>query len=203
MRKIFLFLLSVATPVLAQAQTPRDTLSQVMDDHWNWWLSTHPVEATARGVRTYDDRIYDLSLTARAAQIKAEQAFVARLEAIGETMLAPADRVNRAVLLWMLRDDIAGEAHQAERLMLFTTYYGWHQGFAGMGDGLPFYDRADYDSYLTRLSLYPKQNGDASPSPGRRSRAAMFCLAPSSAIMPPPSAVSSRASRKRPASTSR
>ena len=45
--------------------------------------------------------------------------------------------------------------------MLFTTYYGWHQGFAGMGDGLPFYDRADYDSYLTRLSLYPKQNGDA------------------------------------------
>ena len=95
-----------------------------MDDHWTWWLSTHPVEATARGVRTYDDHIYDLSLTARAAQIKAEQAFVARLEAIGETTLDPADRVNRAVLLWMLRDDIAGEAHQAERLMLFTTYYG-------------------------------------------------------------------------------
>jgi len=132
-----------------------------MDDHWTWWLSTHPVEATARGVRTYDDRIYDLSLTARTAQIKAEQAFVARLEAIGETTLDPSDRVNRAVLLWMLRDDIAGEAYQAERLMLFTTYYGWHQGFAGMRDGLPFYDRADYDSYLTRLSLYPKQNGDA------------------------------------------
>lgn len=132
-----------------------------MDDHWTWWLSTHPVEATARGVRTYDDRIYDLSLTARTAQIKAEQAFVARLEAIGGTTLDPSDRVNRAVLLWMLRDDIAGEAYQAERLMLFTTYYGWHQGFAGMRDGLPFYDRADYDSYLTRLSLYPKQNGDA------------------------------------------
>ena len=161
MRKIILLFLSVATPALVQAQTPRDTLTQVMDDHWKWWLSTHPVEATARGVRTYDDRIYDLSLTARAAQIKAEQAFVARLEAIPETTLDPADRVNRAVLLWMLRDDIAGEAHQAERLMLFTTYYGWHQGFAGMGDGLPFYDRADYDSYLTRLSLYPKQNGDA------------------------------------------
>jgi len=161
MRKILPLLLSVATPVLAQAQTPHDTLTQVMDDHWTWWLSTHPVEATARGVRTYDDRIYDLSLTARTAQIKAEQAFVARLEAIGETTLDPSDRVNRAVLLWMLRDDIAGEAYQAERLMLFTTYYGWHQGFAGMRDGLPFYDRADYDSYLTRLSLYPKQNGDA------------------------------------------
>jgi len=30
-----------------------------------------------------------------------------------------------------------------------------------MSDGLPFYNRADYDSYLKRLSLYPRQNADA------------------------------------------
>ena len=161
MRKIIALLLAVTTPALAQAQTPHDALTKVLDDHWTWWLSAHPVDATARGVRSYDDRIYDISLTARAAQIKAEQAFVARLDAIADTGLDATDRVNRAVLLWMLRDDIAGEAHPAERLMLFTTYYGWHQGFASMGDGLPFYNRADYDSYLTRLSLYPRQNGDA------------------------------------------
>ena len=154
-------LMLVAKPVTAQQATPHDLLQGVMDNHWAWWLSVHPTEATARGVRTYDDRIYDMSLTARAAQIKAEQAFVARLEAIADAGLTPADRVNRAVLLWMLRDDIAGDAYPAERLMLFTTYYGWHQGFAGMADSLPFYNRADYDSYLTRLSLYPKQNGDA------------------------------------------
>jgi len=70
----------------------------------------------------------DISLAGRAAQIKAEQAFVARLDAIADSGLDSADRVNRAVLLWMLRDDIAGESHPAERLMLFTTYYGWHQG---------------------------------------------------------------------------
>ena len=29
-----------------------------------------------------------------------------------------------------------------------------------MADGLPFYTRADYESYLKRLPLYPKQNGD-------------------------------------------
>lgn len=154
-------LIATATPAMAQAQTPHDALTKVLDDHWAWWLSVHPVDATARGVRSYDDRIYDISLAGRAAQIKAEQAFVTRLDAIADTGLDATDRVNRAVLLWMLRDDIAGEAHPAERLMLFTTYYGWHQGFASMGDGLPFYNRADYDSYLQRLSLYPRQNGDA------------------------------------------
>lgn len=159
MRKILLLFATIATPALAQ--TPSAPLKAVMDDHWSWYLSTHPTEATARGVRTYDDRIYDMSLASRAAQVKAEQGFVVRLEAISETSLSDADKVNRAVLLWMLRDDIAGEAHMAERLMLFTSYYGWHQGFASMANGLPFYNRADYDSYLTRLSLYPQQNADA------------------------------------------
>ncbi len=163
MRKIFpiVTMASLVTAAPAFPQTPSAQLDDVLTDHWSWYLSTHPVEATERGVRTYDDRIYDLSLTARAAEVKAEQGFVARLEAIPEASLDNAARVNRAVLLWTLRDDIASEAHMAERLMLFTSYYGWHQGFASMANGLPFYNRADYDSYLKRLSLYPKQNADA------------------------------------------
>ena len=160
MRKIISLMLAVAAPALAHAQTSHDQLTKVIDDHWKWYLSVHPVEATARGVRDYDDQISDLSLAARDAQIKAEQGFVTRLDAVPETGLDAADKVNRAVLLWMLRDDIASDQHQAERLMLFTTYYSWHQGFSGMADGLPFYTRADYESYLKRLALYPKQNGD-------------------------------------------
>lgn len=171
MRKILSLLIAVAAPALAPAptqaqtqtgpQTSHDQLARVIDDHWAWYLSTHPVDATARGVRDYDDRIYDISLVARDAQIRAEQGFVTRLEAVPELGLEAADRVNRDVLLWMLRDDIDSDRHRAERLMLFTTYYGWHQGFSGMADGLPFYNRADYESYLKRLALYPRQNGDA------------------------------------------
>jgi uncharacterized protein (DUF885 family) len=166
MRKTLTLLLAIplaliAAPLTAQVPSTHDVLSRVIDDHWVWWLSVHPTDATARGVRDYDDRIYDLSLDARAAQVAKEQEFVARLEMISDKGLDAADKVNRDVLLWILRDDIAGEAHQAERLMLFTTYYGWHQGFASMANGLPFYNRADYESYLKRLSLYPKQNGDA------------------------------------------
>jgi uncharacterized protein (DUF885 family) len=45
--------------------------------------------------------------------------------------------------------------------MLFTTYYGWHQGFAGMADNLPFRTRADFESYLTRIEQYPRLNDQA------------------------------------------
>lgn len=161
MRKIIPVIAALFLSTPLSAQTAHDTLQKIIDDHWSWYLSTHPVEATARGVRDYDDRIGDLSLAARDAQIAAERGFVERLEAIAPSQLNDADRVNRDVLLWMLRDDVDGNRHMAERLMLFTSYYGWHQGFSAMADGLPFYTKADYDSYLTRLSLYPKMNADA------------------------------------------
>ncbi|MCP1468822.1 uncharacterized protein (DUF885 family) [Sphingobium sp. OAS761] len=161
MRKILSLLLMAAAPMTAQAQTAHDVLAQVISDHWAWYLSTHPLEATSQGVRRYDDRISDISLAARDAAAEKEKGFAARLEAISADGLSDADRVDRDVLLWMLREDIDANRHMADRLMLFTSYYGWHQGFSGMGDGLPFYNRADYESYLKRLALYPKLNGDA------------------------------------------
>lgn len=153
--------LFTATSRPANAQTPQEQLRQVIDAHWDWHLATHPVEATALGVRDYDDRLADLSLAAREANMQVARSFVTRLEAIAPQGLDATERVHRDVLLWMLRDDIEGHQHLAERLMIFTTYYGWHQGFSGMADALPFYDRKDYESYLQRLALYPKQNGEA------------------------------------------
>jgi uncharacterized protein (DUF885 family) len=154
-----LVLATTAAPAIAQSGSAASTsLRGVIDDHWRWWLSVNPVEATGLGVRDYDDRIDDLSLAARDANAKTEQGFLSRLEAIPDTGLTPDERTNKAVLSWMLGDDIEANRH-GERMMLFTTYYGWQQGFADMADNLPFYTRADYESYLKRLSLFPAQNG--------------------------------------------
>ncbi|WP_070156211.1 DUF885 domain-containing protein [Sphingobium phenoxybenzoativorans] len=161
MRKIVAALLLAGATLPAAAQTGSSgspALKGVIDDHWRWWLSVNPVEATGLGVRDYDDRIDDLSLAARDANAKTEQAFLSRLEAIPDSGLSADERTNKAVLSWMLGDDIEANRH-GERMMLFTTYYGWQQGFADMADNLPFYTRADYESYLKRLSLFPAQNG--------------------------------------------
>jgi uncharacterized protein (DUF885 family) len=139
--------------------TPADDLKTVIADHWKWWLSVNPVSATALGVRDYDDRIGDISLAAKDRDAKTAEGFLARLNAIPDASLAPPERTNKGVLARMLSEDIEANRY-GQRMMLFSTYDGWHQGFAGMANNLPFRTRADYESYLKRLALYPNLNSD-------------------------------------------
>jgi len=149
--------LAAASPAAA---TPADDFRKLLDDHYAWLLRESPTYATSLGVRDYDDRIEDVSLAARDRQAAEAKLFLDRLERIPADALSPSDRVNRAILKRGLEEGI--EANRfGQRVMLFTTYAGWHQAFAGLADNLPFRTRADYESYLARLALYPKQNDDA------------------------------------------
>ncbi len=155
---IILALVLIAS-VPAQA-APADDLKVVIADHWKWWLSVNPVQATTLGVRDYDDRIGDVSLAAQDRDAATAQDFLDRLGKIPGVALVPAERTNKGVLARILAEQV--EANRfGQRMMLFSTYDGWHQGFAAMADNLPFRTRADYESYLKRLALYPRLNGDA------------------------------------------
>jgi uncharacterized protein (DUF885 family) len=149
--------LLAAAPAVA---APADDFHKLMDEHYAWLLRESPTYATSLGVRDYDDRIEDISLAARDRQAQEAKAFLARLETIPEAGLGPADRVNRAILKRGLEEGIEANGFR-QRLMLFTTYSGWHQNFAGLADNLPLRTRADYESYLTRIAQYPKQNDAA------------------------------------------
>jgi len=149
--------LALAAPALA---APADDLKRLMDDYYAWALRESPVTATSLGVRDYDDRIEDVSLAASDRRAKEAAAFLARLEAIPAADLTPLDRANRGILRRTLGGIVEGNRYP-QRTMLFTTYYGWHQGFAGLADNLPFRTRHDYESYLARLAQYPKLNDTA------------------------------------------
>ena len=153
----FAVLLLFGAPALA---TPADDLNGVMRDHWSWFLANNPVFATTLGVHDHDDKLADISLAAQDAQARDAQGFVARLKAIADTTLSPADRTNKGVLLRVLDEQIEGNRY-GQRMMLFSTYDGWHQNFASMADNLPLRLRADYESYLARLALYPAFNAQA------------------------------------------
>lgn len=163
--------LILAAPILApatasaQAQagattTPSARLKAVIDAHWAWYLSRNPEQATALGVRDHDDRLSDISLAAADADAATAQRFADQLAAIADAGLTPAERVNKRILARLLAEQVEANRY-GQRQMLFTSYYGWHQGFAGMADNLPFATAADYRSYLTRLAQYPKLNSDA------------------------------------------
>ncbi len=150
-------LLASASPALA---TPSDDLARVLADHWAWWLATNPEQATSLGERRYDDKISDISLAEADRQAAAAQGFLDRLNAVPDAGLSAAERVNKAILARLLAEQVEGNRFGA-RQVLFTTYYGWHQSFAGLAEGLPFDSRGDYDNYLKRLAQYPALNREA------------------------------------------
>jgi uncharacterized protein (DUF885 family) len=149
--------LAVAAPAAA---TPADDLHRLMDEHYRWLLRENPTSATALGVHDYDNAIRDISPEARDRRAREAQAFLVRLRAIPPEPLAPADRVNRAILIRQLGEQVE-ENGFGQRDMLFTTYYGWHQGFTDLPRSLPFRTRADFDSYLARIAQYPRLNDQA------------------------------------------
>ena len=159
--KIFRMLPFAAALLVSTANAkPADDLQGVIADHWKWWLSINPVQATSLGVHDYDDQLRNISLAEQDREAKDARIFLDRLTAIPDGELSETDLTNKGVLARMLSDQIEGNRY-GERMMLFTTYDGWHQSFAGMADNLPFRTRADYESYLKRLALYPQLNGEA------------------------------------------
>ena len=149
--------LACASPALA---APADDLRVLMDEHYQWLLRENPIEATTLGIRDHDDRIPDLSPEARERRVREAQAFLDRLERIPTEQLDRSERVNQAILRRTLAETVDDNRY-GQRDMLFTTYYGWHQGFAGIARGLPFRTRADFESYLTRIEQYPRLNEQA------------------------------------------
>jgi len=154
---IIALMLAAAAPAIA---APGDDFRRLLEDHYAWLLRENPTYATALGVRDYDDRIDDISPAARDRRAREAEAFLARLNAIPAARLNAPDRTNHAILKRSLAETV--EANRfPQRTMLFTTYYGWHQGFASMAGNLPFRTKADYESYLTRLAQYPRLNDAA------------------------------------------
>ena len=149
-----------AAPPAAQVSDAARDLQRLLEEHYAWLLRNNPTYATSLGVRDYDDRLPDLSPAARERQVAEAQAFLARVEAIPADQLSASDRVTRAILRRGLAEQVEGWRF-GQRDMLFTTYDGWHQNFAGLARNLPFRTRADFESYLTRIARYPQLNDQA------------------------------------------
>ena len=146
-----------ASPAFA---APADDLHAIENDYWSFVLRENPVLATRAGVHDYDTQIPDISLAAEARRATEQKGFLKRLEEIAPDALSEADEVDRAILRRTLADAIEANAFP-QRVMLFTSYDGWHQDFAGMGEDLPFRTLADYRNYLTRIAQYPRLNDEA------------------------------------------
>ncbi len=147
------------TPVEAFS-APQDDLATLMDEIWVAALRESPIFATTVGVRDYDDQVGDISLAAEDRRAVEAQAFLDRLHSIPEAELPLASLTDYGIVERLLSESIEANGFP-QRSMLFTTYSGWHQNFAGLASSLPFQTPADFESYLTRLRQYPTINDEA------------------------------------------
>ena len=159
--------LALAAPALnaqpvTQPGAQRDTspFQRLLDEHWQWSLRNNPILATTLGVRTYDRELGDLTIAGMDRRAREAAVLLDRADRLDTTRLAPAERVTRAILRRDLEETVA-ESRFGQRMILFTTYYGWHTGFADLPDEHPFRDRADYDAYVARLAAFPRYNRGA------------------------------------------
>jgi uncharacterized protein (DUF885 family) len=146
-----------ATPALA---SPAADFQALLADHWKATLARSPTFATSLGVRDYDTKLEDLSLAAQDAATRDAEAFRKRLAAIPLGELSPQDQVSARILDRSLEAQIEGNAYPA-RAMLFTNREGFHTGFATLPERMPFFTKADYESYVARLEAFPAQMDQA------------------------------------------
>ncbi|HMI40956.1 MAG TPA: DUF885 domain-containing protein [Sphingomicrobium sp.] len=150
-------LLASAAPALAG---PPEDFKALTDEYWAFTMREYPTFASSLGIHDYDDRLGDISLAAEDRRSAEYAKYLARLAAIPDAGLSPADRINKAILTRTLSENV--EANRfGERMMLFSNRGGWHQQLAGLADGLTFRTRADYENYLKRLAQYPALNDEA------------------------------------------
>ncbi|HET7187364.1 MAG TPA: DUF885 family protein, partial [Gemmatimonadaceae bacterium] len=124
---------------------PRSSFQRLLDDHWQWVLRESPILATTLGEHRYDRELGDLTVGAMDRRAREAAAFLGRANALDTTSLTASERVSLAILRRGLSEDVEGNRF-GQRTVLFTTYYGWHTGFADIGTTHPFRDRADYEA---------------------------------------------------------
>src|SRR5688500_12003570 len=149
--------LALATPALAG---PAEDFKALTDEYWAFVLRENPTWASTLGHREYDALLPDISLAAEDRRVAQVERYLARLNAIPDAGLSPADRANKAILKRGLEEWIEGNRF-GQRMMLFTNREGWHQSIAGLSDNLTFRTKADYENYLKRLAQYPAYNDEA------------------------------------------
>ena len=134
--------------------TPASDLKAIYDESYDYVLSVSPLQATRLGVRTYDTELGDPSLAESDREAAKAASFAKRLVAIPDTALSSAEKINKAVLLRQLSTSVEANTFK-QREFQFSNRGGWHSYFPDLPSGLPFFTRADYDSYLARLEKIP------------------------------------------------
>ncbi|MBI1391286.1 MAG: DUF885 family protein [Alphaproteobacteria bacterium] len=138
----------------AIAGEPDADFKALMEEVWDYSLSRSPTFATSIGVRDFDDDLGDPSLDAYDEATKANSDFLGRLEAINRSGLSADQTLNYDLLRLSLLNR-AEDAEHPGKFLYISNRNGPHTFLARLPTSLPFFTKADYESYVARLNDAP------------------------------------------------
>jgi len=150
---LFVPLLTFAADTTVEAR--RSQLNQLLADEWEYTLRTQPELATHVGDNRYNDRLSDFSDKAIADDLQHARESLKRFEAINTTGFPEPEKLNQALMVRTLRDDLEA-AQFKDWEMPATQFGGIHLGYASLPYDTPFRNVKDYEDYASRLHQIPR-----------------------------------------------
>ncbi len=145
---------AAAAAIVLMAAAAAETPSAIFDDYWQTALKEDPFSATGSGVSDYNDGVPAVAPSDHDRRLAQAKAFMARLDALDPAALSEEDRLNVALLRFILKHDIALAAFRPWR-MPFLSDSGFHTSMGYVVAATTFRTESDYDSYLKRLAALP------------------------------------------------
>lgn len=134
-------------------------LNDLLAEQWQYQLEQSPEFATILGDDRYNDRWSDGSLANVAVQRKANEAFLARFEAIDTTGFPETDRLNQQLMVNQLRDGLKALDLKLNEMPL-DQFNGAHLQYPQFALLVPTDSVKHYEDYIKRLKAMPKQIDD-------------------------------------------
>jgi uncharacterized protein (DUF885 family) len=144
------FLLLAPSFIFVQAKSADSRLQNTLSAEWEYQLRTYPEVATYVGDTRYNDRLNDYSPEAYARALEHARQALSTFEAIPDSDLRQGGRLNKALMIRSLREQIEG-ARFKNWEMPVNQINGVHLDYAALPSQMPFNSVKDYENYLSRL----------------------------------------------------
>jgi uncharacterized protein (DUF885 family) len=150
---------TAAEPSASNLDKRRKQLNDLIDEQWEYTLRTAPEFASILGDKRYNDQVSDNSLAGIRKDNEENKKFLRRFEAIDTAGFSPQEKINKALMVRNLRDNIESAGFK-EYEMPVNQMGGIHLFAAQFPTLLTFITVKDYDDYIARLHKFPKQLND-------------------------------------------
>ena len=151
-----------AAPAAAPAadlEARRQALSRLLDEQWEYVLSTSPEFASILGDKRWNDQVSDLSQEALDRDLAKTRELLGRFEAIDTTGFPDQEALNKELMVRSMRDRLEGVRFHGWRMPV-NQMGGIHLEAAQFASYLSFESVKDYEDWIARLKKLPKMFDD-------------------------------------------